>query len=131
MNDERSFSLGTVLSVTTGRLVAPGGIDDIYEILNFLTGETLVTHQIPRAIHTCQPYLQVKFPLLAKDHLESDLDDLNARLAIADSPETTVQEWVASLIERFGPSINLHPLPPNLWQRRDPVEETISMREAP
>src|SRR4051812_25242756 len=61
----RTFDLGTVLSVTTGRLVAPNGMDDLYDILNFLTGDNLFTHVLPRANRWAAPLLLAQFPRLA------------------------------------------------------------------
>lgn len=51
MSDTKTFSLGAVLSVTTGRLLAD--IGECYEILGWMTGESLFTHQLPRAGEEC------------------------------------------------------------------------------
>ena len=58
------FTLGQVLTVTTGRLLCP--MDELYAILNFMTQEDLYTHQLPRASNHCKPALLEKYPILAK-----------------------------------------------------------------
>ena len=40
------YDLGTVLSVTTGTLLTK--IGNVYKILNYMTGDNLFTHQLPR-----------------------------------------------------------------------------------
>lgn len=62
---KKTFPLGTVLSITTGRLLAPNGIGGVYEILNFMSGDNLFTHQLPRVMDECKPYLLQQFPQLA------------------------------------------------------------------
>jgi hypothetical protein len=62
---EREFELGDVLSVTTGRLVARRHIEAVYDILNFMTGDNLFTHALPRAAEVCRPVLFARHPWLA------------------------------------------------------------------
>jgi hypothetical protein len=61
------FHISDVLSVTTGRLVSTRHIDGVYDILNFLTGDNLFTHQLPRANKECEPWLRTQFPQLFAD----------------------------------------------------------------
>jgi hypothetical protein len=59
----RSFSLGQVLSVTTGTLLCP--IGEVYEILDYLSGEALMTHQLPRVSREAEPWILEQHPALA------------------------------------------------------------------
>ena len=76
------FHIGDVLSITTGKMVSPTGMDGIYKILNFMTGEDLYTHQLPRAMRVCAPHLLQQHPQLAEvqtidtEISESDCDVL-------------------------------------------------------
>ena len=63
----KTFHISDVLSVTTGRLVSSRHMGGIYEILNFLTGDNLFTHQLPRAMKECLPWLRTQFPNLMDD----------------------------------------------------------------
>ena len=60
---KRNFALGAVLSVAGDRLMCD--IGQVYEILNFMTGDNLFTHQLPRACRECRPSLAVQFPWIA------------------------------------------------------------------
>lgn len=61
----KRFHLGDVLSITTECLVTNRHMDAIYDILNFMTGDNLFTHQLPRAARECKPALLAQFPELA------------------------------------------------------------------
>ena len=53
-NNEKSFDLGSVLTVTTGRLFTE--MEKVYDILNYLSNDSIYTHQIPRVMEAAQPY---------------------------------------------------------------------------
>lgn len=58
MNTKR-FPLCDVLSISNGRLC--GKMDGVYKILNWMTNDELFTHQLPRAMRECQPFLLLRF----------------------------------------------------------------------
>ena len=45
---KKQFYLGDVLSVAIDRLVSLRHMDGVYDILNFMTGDDLLTHELPR-----------------------------------------------------------------------------------
>jgi len=49
----RLFGLGCVLSVTTGRVLSRQGMSGIYELLDFMTTDSLYSHQLWRARQEC------------------------------------------------------------------------------
>lgn len=53
-----------LITVAVGWLFCP--IERVYEILNFLTGDNLFTHQLPRAFRACEPHLNKQYPWLAE-----------------------------------------------------------------
>jgi len=59
----KKFHLGVVLSVTSGKLLAP--IGNLYKILDYMTGEELYTHELPSYNKLCKPYILEKYPNLA------------------------------------------------------------------
>jgi hypothetical protein len=89
MSETKRFHIGDVLSVTTGRLVSLDHMDGIYNILNWMTGESLMTHQLPRAMDECGPTLRREFP-----DLFIDVPPL--------SGEADVLTWLASLEPTLG-----------------------------
>lgn len=67
----KAFSVRTILSVTTGRLLTESagpddnGLGDMYRLLEWMTGESPFTHQLPRFGKECEPWLLGWFPELA------------------------------------------------------------------
>lgn len=57
---KREFHLGTILSITTTRLLAPNGISDVYDICDFMTQDSNYTHQLPRVSRECATWTQVE-----------------------------------------------------------------------
>jgi hypothetical protein len=81
---DRIFPLGDVLSITTGRLLSESHVQGIYEILNHMTGESLYTHQLPRAVEVCAPVLRALFPaLVGEDPTLEGADELKVYLTEA------------------------------------------------
>lgn len=77
------FDLGTVLSVTTGRLLTKrlsprdNGIDEMHRLLDHMRGGSHFTHMLPAGAEACRPVLLERFPELAN----ADLAVLDALLA--------------------------------------------------
>ena len=95
----REFDLGDVLTITTGRLVAARHIDAVYDLLGYMTGDTLWTHQLPRAADECRPRLLEQHPALAEVEPPADFLDKQACL-----------DWVASLVPIYGATLPVEPL---------------------
>lgn len=112
----RSFHLGDVLSVTTGRLVSLRHIDGVYDILGFMTGEQLFTHQLPRASREAAPEILRQHP----------------DLAAIDEPELTPETWrgwLDTMIATYGETRTLTPLVNH--EPIDPMLELASMTDKP
>jgi hypothetical protein len=124
-NTTKPFPLATVLTVTTGRLCCP--ISDVYAILNHMTGDNLYTHQLPRAMDECRPWLLRAFPLLGTVDA-ADLALLDAMLPQADTPDEAVAAWVYMMHERGLPDkYAVSPIPADDHERLDPVSELVAM----
>lgn len=103
-----SFSLGAVLSITTGVLLCP--IDGVYRLLNFMTGDSIYTHQIPRVSQECKPHLLRQFPALTQ----------------VDTSTVTPENWQAWLRDqeaKHGDTLTVEPLPPGEHYQIDPLSE--------
>lgn len=112
----RAFHISDVLSAYSGFLVSTRYMEGIYEVLNFLTGDNLFTHQLPRAMDECKGWLEREHPLLK----EIDCSGLN--------PET-LPAWIERIVAKYGETLHLRPLPPDGHEFRHPVEELESMGE--
>lgn len=106
----KTFTLGDVLSITTGRLVSPRHIDGVYDILNHMTGDNLFTHQLPRASNECKPYLLEQFPQL-KDVDASGVNSENWK------------SWLAEQVAKYGDEFKVAPLPKDAHEFIDPLSE--------
>ena len=111
------FHIGDVLSITTGKMVSPTGMDGIYKILNFMTGEDLYTHQLPRAMRVCAPHLLQQHPQLAEvQTIDTEISESDFKL------------WLIEQIAMYGKELLVEPLPKDAYQSMHPVEEAIWVR---
>lgn len=112
MNNTRTFHLGDVISAAFGVLVSPRHMAGMYDTLNFLTGDNLFTHQLPRASRVVQPYVLEQHP-----QLKPLLRD------VKDCTTANWRRWLKTQVERYGETLELQPLPKGAWLRVDPLEE--------
>jgi hypothetical protein len=110
------FHLSDILSITTGRMFSLRGMEGIYRILNFMTGDSLFTHQLPRALHYCGPAMREQFPAL---------------VGVAEpkegASEKEIADWLAAMVTAHGDELDVRPLAPGVWESRDPVRELVDM----
>ena len=115
MHDEtKQFHLGDVLSITTGRLVSLDLIGGVYNILNYMTGDELYTHQLGRASDECKPYL-----------LET-----HAWLSEIDGDQVTTEnwkDWLQEQVNLYGEFHAVRPIHQEDHEIIDPLEELASM----
>lgn len=107
-----TFSLGAVLTVTTGRMLVDD-IGDLYAILNHMTGDNLFTHQLPRAGDACQEPLLAQLPQL-RDVVVPDLHGGDA-----------YRVWLTQQAELLGSEFAVEPI--EQWESREPIEELSEM----
>ncbi len=117
MTGTQIFHLGDVLSVTTGRLVSPRGMDGLYDILTWMTGDDLFTHQIPRAVDECREPLLAQHPPLARVHVPAALGEGSRERA-----QRVLARWLAGQAATYGA-----PLPPGGHAYVDPLAELRAM----
>lgn len=108
----KRFHIGDILSITTSRLVSPRHIDGVYDILNWMTGDDLMTHQLPRASDECAPSLRAQFPDLAGLTL---LPDFHGK--------ADVDRWLARQVAVYGETREVAPLAAGDHTRIDPITE--------
>jgi len=113
---EREFHVGDVLSITTGRLVSPRHMDGIYDILDFMTGDSLFTHQLPRVSDECKPYLLEQFPELKG----VDASGVNTK---------NWKEWLDEQVAKYGEKLVVKLIPKTAHTVKNPVEEMFEMKE--
>ena len=113
MAETRTFHIGDILSVTTHRLVSPRHMDGVYDILNWMTGDNLFTHQLPRAVDECAPSLLAQHPQLADVEVPDDFGD----------SEAAVRDWLETQMAWLGTMLPVAPLLAEDHTRIDPITE--------
>ena len=122
------FHIGDVLSITTGRLVSPTHMDGVYAILNYMTGDSLFTHQLPRASRECAPWLLRQHPQLDSDDIRRRVEDLVARLGLQSAePNQVVRDWLAEVVAVYGAELPVDPIPADDHDRKNPLTELVDM----
>lgn len=118
MNDTtRDFHIGDILSITSGKLVSPTHIGGVYGILGWMSGESLMTHQLPRVSEECAPFLKAQHPDLAAVVVP---DTVNS--------EESLLFWLAEQTAIYGESRPVRPLRPEDHTEIDPFAEIAMMR---
>lgn len=102
-----------VLSVYTGRRLTPDSMGPIYEVLSFMTGDEIYTHQIPRVMSECQPVLNALHPHLASCQAEAEAITSFEDLA----------QWLPIWEDRYGTHILVPRLNHAQHESIDPLTE--------
>lgn len=110
-NDTKTFTLAQILTVTHGRLLVE--IGGVYEILNWLTGDELFTHQLPRASREAEGPLLGWFPELKR----IDVGPWEI------STEADVDAYMAELAEEYGTTREVPRLSPADHTAINPLAE--------
>jgi len=113
-----TFHLGDILSITTGYLVSPDHMDGVHRLLDFMTGESLFTHQLPRASDACKPALLAQFPELS-----------TVEVPDAFTGREHVEEWLAQQVARLGGEVYLRvqPLAGGTFEHKNALVELAEM----
>ena len=90
MAETKDFHIGDILSITTGKLVSPRHMKGVYDILDWMTGESLFTHQLPRVGREAKPILLAMHPQLARVDENAEINPGN------------IDAWLASRVAEFG-----------------------------
>ncbi len=108
----KAFPTGDVLSTATGYLVTPNGIGAVYEVLNWMTGESVYTHQIPRIGREAKAVLLAAHPELAEAYKEAK-----------QITRENWQQWLATWEARYGETILVPKFTADEHERKDPISE--------
>lgn len=106
----KEFATRDVLSTVTGRLM--GDIGGVYEVLNWMTGESVFTHQLPRISREAQPVVVAAHPTLQQ--------------AIDEAEQVTQEnykEWRQTWEDRYGPTIAVPKFGADTHESIDPMSE--------
>ena len=108
----RRFPLGDILTVTTG-IAFSQGIAGAHELMEYMVGGPVWTHQLPRVADECKPELLRQHPDLVGVRPPGDFPEPRAENAL---------RWLAAQVVRFGDYRTVAPLPAG-HQLIDPITE--------
>ena len=112
----KDFELGDVLSITMSRLVSRRGMDGIYDILSFMVGESLFTHQLPRVRDEVEPFILEQYPQLAGIKVPRNLDGKGEWM-----------EWLGRMESKYGKVLPVATIDPADHTHIDPASELVMM----
>lgn len=108
----RDFPIDAVMSTITGILVSARGIGCVYEVLNWMTGGSVMTHQIPRISREATPVILALYP-----SMQTAIDE--ARQVNGEN----WRKWLATWTERYGAEIAVPVMNIAEHERIDPMSE--------
>lgn len=109
----KEFHIGDILSAMTGVLVSPNHIGGVYNVLDWMTGESLMTHQLPRVSSECEPFLRETFPDLSAIEIPK----------LAGAGRAAVMAWLDEQVTLHGSTRYVPKLPPADHTSIDPLTE--------
>lgn len=117
MDEVKEYGLDDILTITTSILLSSRHMDGVYDILGYMTGEELFTHQLPRAAEQCRPELLRQHPQLADVTIAED----------ANLGEEGAKKFVAEQVKLFGEKLPVRPLATHAGPHVSPIEELADM----
>lgn len=115
----KTFHLGDLLSITDGKLVSPNHIHGVYDVVDFVTGENHMTHQLPRAAEVVKPWLLEQYPWLADVTVPAGLNS-----------KTKVYGWLNTITPTLGEYHEVESMPFGMYVGREPIAEAREMLPA-
>lgn len=106
----KEFPTPAVIGTATGRLICP--IEQVYEVSQFMAGEPVWTHQLPRVGREIEAHLRATRP-----DLVPTLDEAKG------INRDNWQDFRDRFIARLGSTIALEPMTAAEHERIDPVSE--------
>lgn len=113
------FRTSDVLSVSTGTLLprkdGTNAVEGLYQVLNHMTGDNLMTHQLLLALPIMRPYLVAEHPWL--DDVEVPMErDLKV-----------LEDWVDGLVAEHGEQMEITAHPES-WGDHNPIEDLYTLK---
>lgn len=123
----QKFHIADILSVTTGVLLClpefvegrKYPVDGLYDILNYMSGESLQTVALGRTSDEAKPYLERQFPWTKDIRIPDFTKGTNGQAAITAAVRTFVQAMAA----KYGEWHNVIPMNENDHEVLDPLED--------
>ena len=116
VGETKEFATEDVLSAVIGHLVSERRMNAVYDVLGWMAGESLCTHQLVRVMKEAQPVMFARFPLLFG--------------AFSDKERCTTEnwrEWRNQWVAEIGPTLSVPRLNEDQHERIDPLSEAAEL----
>ncbi len=107
--ETKKFHLSAVLTVVTHKYMC-SDVNELYQILNFMTGDSVYSTQLARVLLECEPEILLQHPQL-KEVNGTEITTENCA------------EWLADKISKYGEYLPINTLVINLHEFKNPIEE--------
>ena len=115
MQDSKEFDLGVILTLTSERIFTD--ISNVYDVLRYLTGDDIYSHQLSRVLNIAQKYALSLYP---------ELKGVGNDVIINNH-----EDYLSFMQEQkkiFGDKLSLSPMPESFgYKYVDPIEEAIGL----
>lgn len=111
--EAKQFHISVVMTVIGGKLLCQ--TEEVYKFLNYMTGESVFTHQIPRVMREAGPVLLKQHPQL-KGVTVPEFVNVDA-----------VHAFVEALCTEYGDYVSVIPMDVNEHESIDPMSEAAEM----
>lgn len=118
----KEFTLGDLYTVSSGKLVSPRGIDGLYDTLNFLTGDSVYSHQLGLAHDAVEGPLLKQLPFLGEIEFDLTFDENES----AEVRRARVDAWLDIQNHKYGEFHTVHAVP-EAWGEHDPMEDMFML----
>lgn len=112
----KNFTAPDLVTVYTGMMISPRLIECVYDILDHMTGDNLMTHQLPTAVKAVRPALLEQHPWL---------EDVDVPREMTKDEAIALSEKIAA---DYPDTYPLEPAP-ELWGTHDPLDDLDKMLE--
>ena len=104
---QKEIPIGDVLSITTGNLVSRDHMGGVYNICDFMTGQSNFTHQLPYVSKQILPEILKQHPYLAS----IVVPEWNFQKSTTnDERKQIVLDWLEKIENQYGATILLSPM---------------------
>lgn len=101
----RRFHVGDILTVMTGMMLSPRGIEAVYDLLHYMTNENPFSTQLARFSDECNPSLRKQFDDVLGEYYELPDDTVYDQLSLF--------RWLGNVVSAIGgdPLLKVLPIP--------------------
>lgn len=130
----RKFHIGDILSITTGVILCDPSLvegrtspaDGLYDILNYMSGESLKAHAVSRAANEAKPCLEWQFPWTKEVQVPDFMHGAGA--FGQDAINKAVFAFVQRMVAQYGAWHDVIPMCKDDHEHLTPLEDVLQIK---